>query len=114
MRGPAAKTKEPGAQARLLCYMRRTAYCGGRMTLSITWITPLDARTSVAITLALSIFTAPPATVTLALAPCKVGAAVKPTTSAAFTWPATTWYSRMLLSAAGSLSRVVIVLEMEY
>ena len=65
-----------------------TPFYLGRITLSITWMTPLLAAMSVAVTLALSTMT-PPSVVMVMLLPSTVftGPAL---TSAAITFPATT------------------------
>lgn len=63
--------------------LRRNArhqFFGGRMTESITWITPLVASMSVLTTWAPSIMTLPFFTAILTLEPCTVGAAVIDTT----------------------------------
>ena len=62
----------------------------GRITLSITWITPLLAAMSVAVTVALSTRTLPSATLILTSEPCTVLALESLTTSAAMTLPGTT------------------------
>src|SRR5690606_39488511 len=63
----------------------------GRITLSITWITPLLHLMSVAITFAPSTCTVPSFTSIFTFWPCTVAASVCFTTSAAITLPATTW-----------------------
>jgi hypothetical protein len=62
----------------------------GRITVSITWITPLLALMSVAVTVAPSTITLPPVTLTLASLPLTVLALLSLTTSAASTFPETT------------------------
>jgi len=62
----------------------------GRMTVSMTWITPFDVSMSVWTTLALSILT-PPATTWISTSdPWTVAAESRPMTSAAMTLPGTT------------------------
>jgi hypothetical protein len=61
----------------------------GSMTLSMTWITPLSATMSVAVTLAPSTIT-PPAVATVSSEPCTV-LTLPAFTSLAITLPATTW-----------------------
>jgi len=63
----------------------------GRITLSITWITPLSHTISVCTTLALSTFTPPELTSMVTSLPSTVLAEWSLTTSAAITLPATTW-----------------------
>ena len=62
----------------------------GRTTVSMTWMTPLLAATSVLTTLALSTVTAPSVTLTSSDWPFTVLAFIV-LTSAAMTLPATTW-----------------------
>ena len=83
----------------------------GRMTLSITWITPLDASMSTARTLAALTMTPLSLTFTVASLPFTVLADVNFTTSLARTLPATTWYVRTatsfsLFSGSNRLSTV--------
>ena len=61
------------------------------MTVSMTWMTPLLAGMSVAVTVASSTYTVEPVTVMSATAPLTVVALSRPTTSAASTLPGTTW-----------------------
>ena len=63
----------------------------GRITASMTWITPLAQAKSVLTTLASSTFTLPSFTDILAEEPCTVFASDNLTTSFANTLPATTW-----------------------
>jgi len=72
----------PSEQVLVLPYL-------GMMTESITWITPLSATMSVAVTLALSTFT-PPLVETVISEPCTV-LTLPALTSAAITLPGTTW-----------------------
>jgi hypothetical protein len=62
----------------------------GKITVSITWITPLDVLMSVATTLALLILTPASETDTFTSEPSSVVADFNLTTSAAITLPATT------------------------
>ena len=61
---------------------------GGMSTLSITWMTPLDAATSGVVTVASPIFTIPSATVNDALSPFTITADIPSVTSDAVTFPA--------------------------
>ena len=70
------------AQNQLLTYL-------GRITASMTWMTPLSATMSVFTTLAASTFT-PPVVVTVMSLPCTV-LTLPASTSAAITLPGTTW-----------------------
>ena len=63
----------------------------GRMTESITWITPLKQTMSVAVTVASSMRTLPSSTRILTEDPWTVLASESLTTSAAITRPGTTW-----------------------
>jgi hypothetical protein len=70
------------------------------MTVSITWITPLDAFTSTATTVALSTCTLPSIILTLIDPPWAVFSVVALTTLSAVYMPGTTWYLRMAWSLA--------------
>ncbi len=61
------------------------------MTLSMTWITPLEATTSVATMLASLIMGLPSTIVKATAGPARVGALRPSVTSAAITLPASTW-----------------------
>ena len=66
---------------------------GGMSTVSITWITPFEAPTSAAVTCAPFTYTLPPRTCTSSGSPFTVAgfALPAPITSAAITFPGTTW-----------------------
>lgn len=67
------------------------ADAGGMSTLSITWMTPLLARTSAVTTFAPPTVTVPPAATIGRLPPWTVFASVSFAASAASTCPDTTW-----------------------
>jgi len=87
-RAAARVVKRPSATA-VSTMSARSA--GGRMTLSMTWMTPLSAMISVATTLASLIMTLPMSTLMATFLPNNVSASVRLTTSAANTDPETTW-----------------------
>ena len=64
---------------------------GGRMTESMTWITPFEAMTSVATMLAPLIIGLPSMILKVTGEPCSVLAVRPSLTAAAFTSPDTTW-----------------------
>lgn len=68
----------------------RSAHCGGRSTLSITWITPFEQTTSACVTVA-SLMRTPFEVSIASVPPWTVVASVRPATSAARTSPLTTW-----------------------
>src|SRR5215212_6831660 len=69
----------------------RVTYDLGMITVSITWITPLDAVTSALLTVALSTFTALPlASIATVLPSTVLAVVVLPLTSLAITFPGTT------------------------
>ena len=76
----------------------------GISTVSITWMTPLDASMSAISTVASPIETVPPSTEIARLSPCTVSAESSVTTCSELTAPATTWYSRMSVNAGMSPS----------
>lgn len=68
----------------------RDVYSGSR-TVSITWMTPLLAVMSTAVTVAPLTMTEPSATTKATLEPCAVAAEEPSATSIAITLPGTTW-----------------------
>ena len=72
---------------------------GGMRTLSITWMTPLDAGTSASTTFA-SLTITPSPTVKDRSSPLTAAADMPSVTADDGTAPETTWYSRMSVSAA--------------
>ena len=77
---------------------------GGISTLSMTWITPLDAITSAEVTFASLTATTPLVTVKDRSSPLSASAVIPSVTSEAVTSPLTTWYSSMSLRVAFSSS----------
>ena len=77
---------------------------GGMSTLSITWMTPLEARTSAVVTVASPILTVPSATVKVASSPFSMVTVRPSVTADDWTDPEYTWYVRMSASVAFSSS----------
>ena len=77
---------------------------GGMSTLSMTWMTPLDAVTSAVVTFASLTMTSPFVTVKERSSPLSACAVIPSVTSEAVTEAKTTWYRRMSLRVEFSSS----------
>ena len=82
---------------------------GGKRTASMTWTTPLSARMSATVTVALLIITEPPMMETVTFAPLRVVISWPSESDVLRASPPTTWYVRMALSNSASARTASIV-----